>query len=88
MRAPTPILPGRTGDPAPLRVAPPPPEAAVRAMSETDLLELRRALRIALSELELGSRPSALVGRLSRLARSELRRRQSGGAPEPPRLAA
>ncbi len=66
----TPPLRGRT-----LRVPPPGPGIAIAAMSDKDLEHLRRALAHALSHVRLGSPPSALLGRLSRQARAEQRRR-------------
>jgi hypothetical protein len=51
-------------------------EGAIRQLADRDLDELRRALRRALGELRLGSPASQIVGRLSRLARAESRRRE------------
>jgi hypothetical protein len=51
-------------------------ETAIRHLPERDLEELRRALGRTLRELTLGSAASQIVGRLSRLTRAELRRRE------------
>jgi hypothetical protein len=51
-------------------------EAAIRHLADRDLEDLRRALRRTLRELRLGSPASQIVGRLSRLTRAELRRRE------------
>jgi hypothetical protein len=50
-------------------------ETAIRLLPDTDLEELRRAFARTLRELTLGSPASQVVGRLSRLARAEQRRR-------------
>jgi hypothetical protein len=71
MRAPKP------GTNTPARIPPQrSSEAAIRHMGDRDLEELRRALGRTLSELRLGSPASQIVGRLSRLTRAELRRRE------------
>ena len=59
-------------------------ESAIRQLGDRDLEELRRALSRALRELRLGSPAGQVVGRLSRLTRAELRRRerQTGGPPQ------
>jgi hypothetical protein len=51
-------------------------EAAICHLADRDLEQLRRALGRALSELTVGSPASQVVGRLSRLARAEQRRRE------------
>jgi hypothetical protein len=51
-------------------------ETAIRLLPDGDLEELRRAFSRTLRELTLGSPASQLVGRLSRLARAEQRRRE------------
>jgi hypothetical protein len=50
-------------------------------MSDTELVALRRALVRGLGQLRLGSRPSLMLGRLSRQTRAELRRRARGTVP-------
>ena len=65
--------PRRRG-PAPL--PPPPPELAVLYLSDSDLRDLRRGLARALEEVGLGSGASRVVGRLSRLTRTEIARRE------------
>jgi hypothetical protein len=59
-------------------------EAAIRHLADRDLEELRRALARTLRELRLGSPASQIVGRLSRLTRAELRRRErrTSGPPQ------
>lgn len=61
----------------------PPPGAgvAIAAMGDEDLEQLRRALARALSDVRLGSSASALLGRLSRQARTEQRRRARRSMP-------
>jgi hypothetical protein len=61
-------------------------EAAIRHLADRDLEELRRALRRTLRELRLGSPASQIVGRLGRLTRAELRRRERRRG-EPPQAA-
>jgi hypothetical protein len=56
-------------------------ETELRHLPSRDLDWLRRGLRRQLAELPVGSPASRLVGRLLRLARSELRRRRGS---EPP----
>lgn len=51
-------------------------ESAIRYLADSDLEELRLALRRTLCDLTLGSPASQIVGRLSRLARAEQRRRE------------
>jgi hypothetical protein len=50
-------------------------------MTDAELVALRRALAVALGELWLGSRPSLLLGGLSRQTRAELYRRELQTAP-------
>lgn len=58
-------------------------------LCEADLRRLRFALRRALATVPLGSPPSQLLGRLSRLTRAELRGREPKGSPaQPPRRGA
>jgi hypothetical protein len=52
-------------------------EAELRQLPTSELETLRRSLRRQLGEFPVGSPASRLVGRLSRLARSELSRRES-----------
>jgi hypothetical protein len=61
-------------------------EAAIRHLADRDIDELRRALARTLRELRLGSPASQIVGRLSRLARAEQRRRERRRG-EPPQAA-
>jgi hypothetical protein len=56
-------------------------EIELRHLSSRDIEWLRRGLRRQLAELPVGSPASRLVGRLLRLARSELRRRQGSDGP-------
>jgi hypothetical protein len=56
-------------------------ETELRQLPSRDLEWLRRGLRRQLAELPVGSPASRLVGRLGRLARSELRRRQASDPP-------
>ena len=56
-------------------------EAAIRQLADRDLEELRRALRRTLREMRLGTPASQIVGRLSRLTRAELRRRERRTVP-------
>jgi hypothetical protein len=56
-------------------------ETELRHLPSRDLEWLRRGLRRQLAELPVGSPASRLVGRLCRLARSELRRRQTSDGP-------
>jgi hypothetical protein len=58
-------------------------EAAIRQLADRDLKEPRRALARTLRELRLGSPASQIVGRLSRLTRAELRRRERRRASRP-----
>jgi hypothetical protein len=53
------------------------PAGELARMSDAELVALRRAL----GELRLGSRPSLLLGRLSRPTRAELRRRERETVP-------
>jgi hypothetical protein len=61
------------------------PAGELARMSDAELVALRRALARGLGKLRLGSRPSLLLGRLSRQTRAELRRRARETAPRPPR---
>jgi hypothetical protein len=56
-------------------------ETELRQLPSRDLDWLRGGLRFQLAELPVGSPASRLVGRLLRLARSELRRRQGTDGP-------
>jgi hypothetical protein len=56
-------------------------ETELRRLPTSELEWLRRGLRRQLAELPVGSPASRLVGRLCRLARSELRRRQAPDGP-------
>jgi hypothetical protein len=56
-------------------------EIELRHLPTRELEWLRRGLRRQLAELPVGSPASRLVGRLCRLARSELRRRQASDGP-------
>jgi hypothetical protein len=78
------IAPGRLRQPlcAPVRRG---IETELRYLPSRDLEWLRRGLRRQLAELPVGSPASRLVGRLCRLARSELRRRQASDGPCPPK---
>jgi hypothetical protein len=51
-------------------------DTAIRYLPDSELGELRFALRHALRELTLGSPASQLIGRLSRLVRAEQHRRE------------
>jgi hypothetical protein len=72
-----PIPPSNT--PPPQR--PPAPAAELARMSDAELVALRRVLARGLGGLRLGSRPSLLLGRLSRQTRAELRRRERQTVP-------
>ncbi len=61
---------------APAPLPPPPPELAVLHLSDSELGDLRRGLARALEEVGLGSGASRIVGRMSRLTRSEIARRK------------
>jgi hypothetical protein len=56
-------------------------ETKLRHLPTRELEWLRGGLRRQLAELPVGSPASRLVGRLCRLARSELRRRRAGDGP-------
>jgi hypothetical protein len=56
-------------------------ETELRQLPTKDLEWLRRGLRRQLAEFPIGSPASRLVGRLCRLAGSELRRRQASDGP-------
>jgi hypothetical protein len=56
-------------------------ETELRHLPTAELERLRRSLRRQLAELPVGSPASRLVGRLCRLARSELRRRDAPDRP-------
>jgi hypothetical protein len=56
-------------------------ETELRHLPTRDLEWLRGGLRRQLAELPVGSPAGRLVGRLCRLARSELRRRQAADRP-------
>jgi hypothetical protein len=73
----TPIPPGGTV-PAHRPAA---PAGELARMSDAELVALRRALARALGQLRLGSRPSLLLGQLSRQTRAELRRREGETVP-------
>ena len=62
------------------------PLGEIARMSDAELVALRRALARGLGQLRLGSPPSLLLGRLSRQARAELRRRERHNE-GPPRAA-
>jgi len=64
----------RIGTPPPL--PPAPPELAVRHLGEADLRALRRGIAAALLEIGIGSPAARMLGRIMRLAGSELRRRR------------
>jgi hypothetical protein len=74
------ITPGSVRQPvrAPVR---PTIETELRHLSTTELETLGRALRRQLAALPVGSPASRLIGRLCRLARSELRRRRAPDGP-------
>jgi hypothetical protein len=57
------------------------PAGELARMSDAELVALRHALARGLGQLRLGSRPSLLLGRLSRQTRAELRRRERETVP-------
>jgi hypothetical protein len=57
------------------------PTGELARMSDAELLALRRALARGMGQLRLGSRPSLLLGQLSRQTRAELRRREGETVP-------
>ena len=69
-----------------LSLPPTSPGSEMAAMTDSELAALRAALARALGDLRLGSAPSRLLGRLSRQARAEQRRRARQTA-RPPRAA-
>jgi hypothetical protein len=69
-------IPITTNGTVPAHRPPAAPAGELARMSDAELVALRRALARGLGQLRLGSRPSLLLGRLSRQARAELRRRE------------
>jgi len=56
-------------------------ETELRHLPTTELETLRRSLRRELAEFPVGSPASRLIGRLCRIARSEVRRRRPPDGP-------
>jgi hypothetical protein len=56
-------------------------ETELRHLPTSELETLRRSLRRELAEFPVGSPASRLIGRLCRIARSEVRRRRTPAGP-------